>query len=1772
MKNISLGVISGFFIIYTIFIPTDASACGMTASITVNVPNPGVVCVGDFITISANVNGGTAPYTYSWSNGMNTPSFSVPAPYSQTLILNVTDATGCTALAILHIKVDVLDFYIGYSNQPLCQGDTLALIIATTVTLPGLQYLWSTGATTPIIYVTTSGTYTATLSHPSLPCVATHSVTVSFSPTPAPNPQIVGPATICPGQLATLTVSGGPFSSYSWSTGSNAPSIQITDPGLYTVIVENATGCTGEDEIQVLPGSIPPPVLAGPSSLCPGQSGTIAVTNAFSYTSFLWSTGAMTPTISINAPGSYSVTVTNAGGCSAEGVWDVVPGNANLTLNGAVSAVTSCTSPNGAVNLTVTPPGSYTFAWSNGAMTEDISNLAQGSYTVTVTNASGCSANATFSVGNNTVLPVPNASPQASTCGQANGAVNLTVNPPGNYSFLWSNGATTQNLSGISPGSYSVTVTGPGGCTGTITTTVGDNSFVPAITGTASPNSSCISANGSVSISVSPAGTYSFNWSNGATSQNIANLEEGAYSVTVSAGGSCVNSASFVVATNAVTPVLSAVITPSVCGLPDGAVDLSVSPSGAYQFIWSTGAFTEDLTGLFGGSYSVTVTSVATGCFTTGTFIVPSNSGSFSITGVASPVTQCGQPNGGVDLTILPPGVYSYSWSNGSTAEDLSNIQAGAYTVTVTQAGSCSGEASFTVEEQLVYPSLSFSATNAVCGLANGAADLSVSPSAFYDFLWSNGNTNEDLVDVPGGNYSVTVTGTNGCTATGAVGIPNQQTVFTLSASVVPNTSCVTNNGAIDLDVAPAGNYSYLWSNGAVSQDLQNIPAGSYTVTVTEGISCDTSMAFEVQDDSGAPVLSLDSSPSLCGENNGSATMTVSAQGGYEVLWSTGDTTEILQALDPGGYSVTVTGENGCMSTDSVTVADQLVSFSVDGTIVPNTSCAGGNGSIDLALSMPGNYSFLWSNGDTTQHLQNLDPGGYAVTVTLGVTCDFTTSYEVPDSSASPVLSSEVIPAICGQSNGEINLNVFPETGNTFLWSNGATTEDLQNIPPGIYSVVCSGANGCPAADTLNVPNTNNEITLSLTSAANTSCVTPNGTVDLTVTPAGGYTFLWSNGVLTEDLAGVSAGDYAVTVTDLFGCSDSVSVAIEGPVTPVVGITGSPAACLGDTVFFAASAGFLTYIWSNGAEGVSIPVAQEGTYAVTATDSNGCVASDSLDFQILPLPAPSIDGPGVDCGEDAVLHVIGGNFPQIAWSTGGTADSIIVFLTGTYTVTVTNTAGCSAAVSHFLVFSEPPLPVVIIDTSNCNGTAVLDAGEGYASYLWSNGSDTQVISVSTNGAYSVTVTDAIGCAGTAMGSLVIPQAPQVSIQGAAGICPGDETGLTASGNNIAQYLWSTGGTGSGITITQGGNYSVTVTGPNGCMATDDWTVGQLQNDMVLIQSTSCFSQDTGVVQLVLSNQFGCDSVVITQTVLIPPVYSSVQLSACEGGSALYNGVEVPAGTTMDFVFSAASGCDSIVSLTVLTLPPVAFTLGATPSCWNEDNGSIDVSGLSGSPPFIFSLDGGPFQNDPFFTGLPGGIHTVLVEDVNGCLFSQEVQIPETQPLEVIVEDQVISCEKGEVIISPQILSGNPNDLFWTWPDGSHNPWLRVSEAGVYSVMVDDGCEVQEIQARVSWQENFAVTDLFYIPNCFSPNNDGINDEFRVYPGNDFEVISFEFKVFDRWGDAMFATTDPAIGWDGLHRGVQMQPAVFVWYVKAKVLVCGSREVNVFKEGGITIVR
>ncbi|MBK9984893.1 MAG: hypothetical protein IPP15_21445 [Saprospiraceae bacterium] len=1386
IKYMSMNTAIRFLIIGFVFAiivsPNEMkSQCGMTVDITANPGTPANLCPGQTITLTSIVTGGTAPYSYLWGDGSITQNLTITPPFYGEVYLMVTDATGCIAFGQIHIKAWVWTVEIVYNPTSVCLGDSIALS-AWPAFPAGTTFLWSTGETTDQIFVLASGTYSLTVTDPTIGCSASTTQSVFISYWPTIDPIITGPTVLCTGQNATLIAQENPGYFFLWNTGEETTSIDISSPGIYSVTVSNFAGCFGTDSFEVLPGTAPP-LISAPSVLCNGQNGTISVTNPGSYTNFQWNTGANSSSIIINTAGTYTVTVTANGGCTATGSVIVTAGSSNINLMGTPTPMTSCTNPNGSINLTVTPSGSYSFLWSNGSSIEDISGLTAGSYTVTVTDAGGCTSSSSYTVTSNVTIPTPSTNFTAASCNQNNGAVDLSVTPAGTYTFLWSNGVNTEDLSNIFAGTYSVTVTSTStGCTATTSVSVPNNSSPPL-------------------------------------------------------------------------PVATSIA--DTCGQGTGAVDLSVTQSGTYTFLWSNGATTEDLSNLMAGTYSVTVTSSANGCTSTAIVTVPNFINIINITGNSTPLTSCTSSNGAIDITPAPSGVYTFVWSTGETTEDLTNLSIGNYTVTVSSSAGCTAIATYSVVNNTTSPVPVATPSPATCGQSNGAIDINVTPTGTYTYVWSNGSITEDLISIPAGNYSVTVTSTDGCTSITSITVQDNLIPLTITGTTFPNTSCNNQNGSIDISVNPSGTYTYAWSNGATTEDLNTVQAGVYNVTVTFGLTCINTQSFEVFNTITPIAFTGITTPNTsCSLPNGAIDITISTPGSFTYLWSNGEITEDLQDLTGGTYSLTVTGSNGCTATELFDIINTNSNFSFIGSVLPNTSCALPNGSIDLTLTPSGSYSFIWSNGASSEDLQNLSAGNYSVTVSDINNCALVESYSIQDILSYPVISSLVTPSSCGNNNGAIDISIMPANGNSFSWSNGSTTEDQLNLLTGDYIVTVTGINGCITIDTIDVGNQNSNFTLTAVTIPNSSCIINNGSIDLSITPSGTYTYAWNNGAMTQDLQGIATGSFIVTVTDILNCISSDTFLVADNISiPILSANITSANCganNGGIDLTVNPTANNTFLWSNGSVAEDLPNIFPGSYSVIVTDTtNGCQVLDTFNVQNINNNF-SISGSTVSntsctsqTGSIDLTIAPAGTYTFI-WSNGFTSEDLSALNPGSYTVTVTDNASCSSS-AVFIVDNNTPIITISasVTPSTCgsnNGAIDLTINPSVGnSFLWSNGAITEDLQNILSGSYSLTVTGSNGCitsdtvfvpdVGSAISLSAFPAANTNCV------LQNGSIDLSVSPPGTYTYSWSNGFSTEDQNNLSPGIYIVTVADSNGCSSIGTFMI---DNQTVFLPSMKTF--------------------------------------------------------------------------------------------------------------------------------------------------------------------------------------------------------------------------------------------------------------------------------------------------------------------------------------------
>jgi hypothetical protein len=661
---------------------TSAAGCVSTPSapytVTVNplptanvaVSGPTVFCAGGSVTLTAS--GGN---TYAWSN--NTTAAALNVTQSGTYTATVTSAQGCSVTTpAINVTVNALPVANIVASGPLsyCQGGSLSL------TATGIgSYQWSNGSTAAIIPITASGTYSYTITN-AAGCSATSTpAVVQINPVPTVT-AVTGNNTVCMGGTTTYAnaTTGGTWS----SANSNIASVNAA--GLITGLmagsstinytVTNSFGCSTTASKTIIVNPVPAATtqVNGNTTFCTGGSVTLVAPPADSY---LWSNNATTQSITVNASGSYSVTATLSG-CVGTSIPVAVTVNALPSANITASAAAIC--PGASATLSV--PAAATYLWSNGALTQSIATSTPGTYTVTVTNANGCSATSAPVTISAAAVPSVTVTPNGPVNFCTGSSVVLNSSASAGSSYLWSNGATTPNITASTSGVYFVTVTNAAGCQ-----TMSNNIVVnaqQAFTASATALSPTTVCQGTpVTMVASPGATYL--WSNGATTQGVNVTTGGPITVTVTSASGCTATSAPINVTVLAVPNATINASGPLTFCEGASVNLTATGGSSYH--WSTGANTASISANAAGNYVVTVTA-ANGCtdaeqVTVNVNAVPSANVVFDGNSVLCP---------GETLTLTAAPGNTYAWSTGATTNEITVSNAGTYGVTVTGSNGCS--------------------------------------------------------------------------------------------------------------------------------------------------------------------------------------------------------------------------------------------------------------------------------------------------------------------------------------------------------------------------------------------------------------------------------------------------------------------------------------------------------------------------------------------------------------------------------------------------------------------------------------------------------------------------------------------------------------------------------------------------------------------------------------------------------------------------------------------------------------------------------------------------------------------------------------------------------------------------------------------------------------------------------------------------------------------------------------------------------------------------
>jgi subtilisin-like proprotein convertase family protein len=672
-----------------------------------------------------------------------------------------------------------------------------------------------------------------------------------------------------------------------------------------------------------------------------------------------------------------------------------------------------------------------------------------------------------------TLTAAVNNSTQVACFGASTGSATVTPsNGTAPYTYAWSNGQTTPTATGLAAGNYTVTVTATGGCSSTATVSI--TQPASAVSGTTnSTATTCGLSNGTASASGSggSGSGYSYAWSNGSTSASLSNLAAGSYTVTITDGNNCSTTRTVSVGSSTGITATTTGVQGTTCGQNNGTVTANGNGGTGYSYSWSNGSTNQTLSGLAAGNYTVTVTA-AGGCTSTASVVIASSS---AVTASTSNVqnTSCGLNNGSATAVGNGGTNYAYQWSNGATTSSISNLAAGAYTVTVTS-GTCTATTTVNIGSSSGIGSSITGTVPAGCTVNNGTITAAGSGgSGNYTYLWNNGQTSATATGLGAGSYTVTVTdATSGCTSSSTGQVANTSGVLASIASS-SNTTCGLSNGSATAGATGGnGNFTFSWSNGSTTATSNNLAAGTYTVTATDGNGCSSVANVVIGGSTAVNATQGNVVDEICGLGNGSATVNVSGGGApYTFAWSNGQTTQTAINLPAGSYTVTVTDAGSCTGTATFSIQN-ISNMTVSVSNQVNVSCAGGNDGSATASPSNGTapYTFVWSNGQTGQTASSLAAGSYTVTVTDVQGCQAVQSVIITEPTVLAGTTTSTDESTSGASDGTATAN--PSGGTppyAYSWSNGQTSQTATGLAAGVYTVTVTDANGCTSVLTSTV-------------------------------------------------------------------------------------------------------------------------------------------------------------------------------------------------------------------------------------------------------------------------------------------------------------------------------------------------------------------------------------------------------------------------------------------------------------------------------------------------------------------------------------------------------------------------------------------------------------------------------------------------------------------------------------------------------------------------------
>ncbi len=1730
---------------YTILV-TSAASCTATASttLTVNasptltVSNNGPYCEGATIRLSATGNGGTS---YSWSgpdgftSTQRNPSVAnattaKAGTYTATLT-NTT--TGCSTTATTDVVVNALPTLNPSNNGPYCVGETITL----NANGSGGNYSWSgpngytSSAINPTIAnaaATNAGTYNVTLTNATTGCSAEANTVVVVNANPTVSASNTG--AYCAGQTISLSATSN-ATSFAWS-GPNGYSsaeqnptianIATTNGGTYTVVATNANNCTAQASTVVTVNANPTANASNTGAYCEGQTITLQTTSTGSYA---WSgpngftSNLQNPTIAnsvaLNA-GTYTLVVTNVNNCSASASTDVVV-NVTPTVTasntGAYCAghTISLSAVSDATSFAWSGPSGFTSAEQNPTIEHATTNNG-GTYTVVVTSASGCTAEASTVV----VVNANSAATASNTGAYCEGqTIALQTTSTGSYAWSGPNGFTStlqnptiDNATTANAGTYTLVVTNANGCITEANTEVVVNTN-PTLTAS---NTGAYCAGETISLSAASDAT-SFAWSgpNGFTStlqnptiENAVTTNAGTYTVVATSANGCVVNASTNVVVNA-APTANASNTGAYC--EGQTITLQTTATGTYAWSGPNGFSSTEQNPTIGnattanaGTYTLVVTS-ANECAAEATTevvvnatptLIASNTGAYC----AGETISLSAASDAASFVWNGPNGFTSIIQN-PTVENATTTNAGTYTVVATSANGCTANAN-TVVVVNTNPTANASNTGAYCE----GQTITLQTTAIGTYAWSGPNGFTSTLQNPtignatlanAGTYTLVVSNANGCNAEAStIVVVNANPTVELGAN---KTVCSGETAVLDA----GADLIYHWSTGATTQTI-TAAASDYYVTVYNANECSATDNISVANHPQTTLAVTSTAESHNNAIDGTATVTPTGTSPFQYIWSNNGTTATISGLTGGNYSVTVTDGNGCESTAMVNVATSntppVADFSVNNAAV----CLGTEVAFtDLSTNTPTSWTWNFGDGETS-NVQNpthtyASAGSYTVSLVVS-NVDGSAIQEYANMvvvNAVPTANATNTGAYCA---GEtIELSVASDIATEYQWVGpmgfssalqNPTRANATTNHAGTYTVTVSTAAGCSAVSTTNVI-----VNVNPTADASTDASYCEGqTITLQTTAIGSYAWSGPNGYTstlqnpTIDNATVSdAGTYNLVVTNEYNCTAEASVVVVVNAIPTLTVSEGATYCAGETVSLTATSDATSIVW-NGPNGYTSNLqnptianatpANSGTYTVVATSANGCTVQASVEVLVNATPTANASNTGSYCeGQTITLQTTATG--TYAWSgpngftstlQNPTIDNATTANAGTYTLVVTNEYNCIAEASTVVVVNATPTLTVSDDAAYCAGETVsLTATSDAASFVW-NGPNGYISALqnptianatpANSGTYTVVATSANGCAVQASVNVTVSAIPVAYITNNSGTttltCSMSSIQLVANGGT--SYSWNNGvATTAEYNVTAAGEYTVLVTNDGNCTAEASITITEDADYPVVTVDGGLSYCEGGTISLAAVSN-------------VPATYSWNGPSGFTSSSASITLPNATMNYNGDFVVTAtpANGCtvNATANVVVNAKPSVAISNNG-PVCEggqvtfiasSNETLSYSWSGPNGfastaASPVIYAA-----------TLADAGTYALIVENTaTGCVNNFQTELVVNANPTVSLGNDVAVCANVEAV-----LTATAGFVSYTWNGVAGSQTYTANEDGNYTVVVTDnhGCTASDM--------------------------------------------------------------------------------------------------------------